>query len=341
MGNAAAEAGGDSSKLLAEADGPQPIRALVLSGAREDRALLRTELEAAGIAAFVATGADAALEAALDIQPQLLVADWSDEGERVVRGLREMRIGRGAYVICVLAGEDEADLLAASAAGADDFLVRPLQRAVLTVRLRACLRTLVLQQELEHEREELRHFAAELSISNRRLQEAALTDPLTGLPNRRQAIETMQAEWAAATRHSRAFAVMIVDLDGFKTINDTHGHDVGDIALRQAAETLRAALRTQDLICRTGGDEFLVLCPDTDLKAAMLVAERLRVAVQARPVETGGPQIFLTASLGVAMRVPDMDNVDALIKCADDGVYRAKQRGRNCIAALQLDAGAG
>ena len=341
VGNAAAEAGGDSSKLLAEADGPQPIRALVLSGAREDRALLRTELEAAGVAAFVATGADAALEAALDIQPQLLVADWSDEGERVVRGLREMRIGRGAYVICVLAGEDEADLLAASAAGADDFLVRPLQRAVLTVRLRACLRTLVLQQELEHEREELRHFAAELSISNRRLQEAALTDPLTGLPNRRQAIETMQAEWAAATRHSRAFAVMIVDLDGFKTINDTHGHDVGDIALRQAAETLRAALRTQDLICRTGGDEFLVLCPDTDLKAAMLVAERLRVAVQARPVETGGPQIFLTASLGVAMRVPDMDNVDALIKCADDGVYRAKQRGRNCIAALQLDAGAG
>jgi len=341
VGNAAAEAGGDSSKLLAEADGPQPIRALVLSGAREDRALLRTELEAAGIVAFVATGADAALEAALDIQPQLLVADWSDEGERVVRGLREMRIGRGAYVICVLAGEDEADLLAASAAGADDFLVRPLQRAVLTVRLRACLRTLVLQQELEHEREELRHFAAELSISNRRLQEAALTDPLTGLPNRRQAIETMQAEWAAATRHSRAFAVMIVDLDGFKTINDTHGHDVGDIALCQAAETLRAALRTQDLICRTGGDEFLVLCPDTDLKAAMLVAERLRVAVQARPVETGGPQIFLTASLGVAMRVPDMDNVDALIKCADDGVYRAKQRGRNCIAALQLDAGAG
>ena len=73
----------------------------------------------------------------------------------------------------------------------------------------------------------------------------------------------------------------------------------------------------------------------------MLVAERLRVAVEARPVETGGPRIFLTASLGVAMRVPDMDNVDALIKCADDGVYRAKQRGRNCLSALQLESGAG
>ena len=341
VGNAAAEAAGEAARVAAEADGPQPMRALVVAGARDDRELLRKEFEAAGVAAFVTAGADAALEAALDIQPQLVVADWSDEGERVVRGLRDMRLGRGVYVICMLDDEDEAPLLAASSAGADDFLVRPLQRAALTVRLRACLRMLVLQQELEHEREELRNFAAELSISNRRLQEAALTDPLTGLPNRRQAIEAMQAEWAAATRHSRAFAVMIVDLDGFKTINDTHGHDVGDIALRQAAETLRAALRTQDLICRTGGDEFLVLCPDTDLKAAMLVAERLRVAVQARPVETGGPQIFLTASLGVAMRVPDMDNVDALIKCADDGVYRAKQRGRNCIAALQLDAGAG
>jgi two-component system cell cycle response regulator len=340
VGNAAAEAAGEPARVAAEGDGPQPMRALVVAGARDDRELLRKEFEAAGVAAFVTAGADAALEAALDIQPQLVVADWSDEGERVVRGLRDMRLGRGVYVICMLDDEGEASLLAASSAGVDDFLVRPLQRAALTVRLRACLRMLVLQQELEHEREELRNFAAELSISNRRLQEAALTDPLTGLPNRRQAIEAMQAEWATATRHNRAFSVMIVDLDGFKAINDTHGHDVGDMALRQAAETQRAALRTQDLICRTGGDEFLVLCPDTDLKAAMLVAERLRVAVQARPVETGGPQIFLTASLGVAMRVPGMDNVDALIKCADDGVYRAKQRGRNCIAALQLESGA-
>ena len=341
VGNAAAEAAGEPARVAAEGDGPQPMRALVVAGARDDRELLRKEFEAAGVAAFVTAGADAALEAALDIQPQLVVADWSDEGERVVRGLRDMRLGRGVYVICMLDDEDEAPVLAASSAGADDFLVRPLQRAALTVRLRACLRMLVLQQELEHEREELRNFAAELSISNRRLQEAALTDPLTGLPNRRQAIEAMQAEWATATRHSRAFSVMIVDLDGFKAINDTHGHDVGDMALRQAAETLRGALRTQDLICRTGGDEFLVLCPDTDLRAAMLVAERLRVALEARPVETGGPRIFLTASLGVAMRVPDMDNVDALIKCADDGVYRAKQRGRNCLSALQLESGAG
>ncbi|MER2553296.1 MAG: diguanylate cyclase [Thauera sp.] len=339
LSGAAAEAVGEAAQGApvpsAEADGERPMRALVVVGARDDRALVCAELEAAGLAVFVATGPDAALETALDVQPQLLVAEWSADGERVVRGLRDMRLGRGVYVTALMPGEDEALLLAASAAGADDFLVRPLRRAALTLRLHACLRMLVLQQELEHEREELRNFAAELSISNRRLQEAALTDPLTGLPNRRQAIDSMEAEWATATRHNRAFSVMIVDLDGFKAINDTHGHDVGDMALRHAAEALRSALRTQDVICRTGGDEFLVLCPDTDLRAAMVVAERLRLAAQARAVETGGPQIFLTASVGVAMRVPEMAGVDALIKCADDGVYRAKQRGRNCIVALQ------
>jgi diguanylate cyclase (GGDEF)-like protein len=270
----------------------------------------------------------------------LPVAEWSAAGEQVVRGLRDQRHGRGDNAIALMPADDEALLLSASVAGVDDFLVRPLRRAALALRLRACLRTLVLQQELEHEREELRNFAAELSISNRRLQEAALTDPLTGLPNRRQAIDSMEVEWATATRHNRAFTVMNVDLDGFKAINDTHGHDVGDITLRHAAEALRGALRAQDVICRTGGDEFLVLCPDTDLRAAMVVAERLRVAVQERAVETGGPQIFLTASVGVAMRMPGMAGVDALIKCADDGLYRAKQGGRNRIVALQLESGA-
>ena len=214
-------------------------------------------------------------------------------------------------------------------------------RAALSLRLRACLRMLTLQGELEHERDELRNFAAELSIANRRLHEAALTDALTGLPNRRQAMESMQMEWAASVRHHRPFAMMVIDLDGFKTINDTHGHDVGDIALRHSAEALRLAVRTQDLVCRTGGDEFLVICPDSDLAAARVVAERLRAAVQAQPVETGGPRLFLTASVGVCMRTPDMESVEALMKGADDALYLAKQRGRNRVVLIQDEPGGG
>lgn len=145
-------------------------------------------------------------------------------------------------------------------------------------------------------------------------------------------------EWAASIRHNRPLALMVVDVDGFKTINDAHGHDVGDIALRHAAEALRRAVRTQDLVCRTGGDEFIVLCPDTELAQARVVAERLRAGIEAVPVETGGPRLFLTASVGVCMRTPDMDGVEALIKGADEGLYLAKQRGRNRVVAIQAGA---
>lgn len=171
VGSAVAEESGGAVKEIARFDDLKPMWALIAAGARDERELLREEFEAAGLVVFYAAGADAALEAVLDIQPQLVLADWSKEGERVVRCVRDMRLGRGVYVICLLEDVGEASVLAALGAGADDFLVRPLQRAALTMRVRACLRMLVLRQELERECEELRNFVAELSISNRRLQE--------------------------------------------------------------------------------------------------------------------------------------------------------------------------
>ena len=328
-----ADAGGEAAEET-------PLRALLVVRDRAATASMRGALEAAEVSVFeaVVAGGDAALEVAIDVQPHLLVVEWGAEGERLVRSLRDTRLGRGIYVIALVPAEDDALMLAASAAGVDDFIVQPVRRAALTLRLRACLRTLVLQGELEREREELRNFTAELSIANRRLHEAALTDALTGLPNRRQAMESIHMEWAASIRHNRPLALMVVDVDGFKTINDAHGHDVGDIALRHAAEALRRAVRTQDLVCRTGGDEFIVLCPDTELAQAWVVAERLRAGIEAVPVETGGPRLFLTASVGVCMRTPDMDGVEALIKGADEGLYLAKQRGRNRVVAIQAGA---
>ena len=340
----AAEAGAAErgvSEAKAEEQVPESaVRALLVTRDKRGRGVLRTALEAAGVTVFEAAAGDAeaALEMAVDVQPQMLLVEWRADGERLIRALRDIRLGRGIYVMTLVAGEDDAALLAASEAGADDFIVQPVHSAALTLRLRACLRMLALQGELERERDELRTFTAELSIANRRLHEAALTDALTGLPNRRQAMESMQMEWASAVRHQRPFALIMVDLDGFKTINDTHGHDVGDIALRHSAEALRLAVRAQDMVCRTGGDEFLVLCPDTDLAAAKVVAERLRAAVEAQAVETGGPRLFLTASLGVCMRAPEMGSLEALMKGADEGLYLAKQRGRNRVVAIQDEA---
>ncbi len=318
-------------------DAAGPMRVLVLERAVDERARLRTVLEEMGFQVYEAHDSATAVEAAVDIQPRMMLVDWTPGagGAMVLRALRETRIGRGIYVMALLPHEDDTLIAQASEAGADDFLARPLRRRMLEFRLRAGRRTVALQEDLEREREELRRFAAELSISNRRLQEAVMTDALTGFPNRRYAIERMQTEWASATRHHRPLSAMIVDIDGFKLINDTYGHDVGDMALRQSADALRAALRAQDVICRTGGDEFLVICPDTDLTAALRCAERLRLAAETLVIETGGPKLGLTISVGVATRDASMLNIDALIKCADQGSYIAKQLGRNRVATQQ------
>lgn len=334
----AAPAHGGAS-AAASTDGP-PRRALLMSrDGGEEAALgqLRAGLAQAGLDSFEAHEAGAALEQVVDLQPQVAVVVWCAEGARFVRSLREMRLGRGVHVLAVVS-DDEAMLAAALAAGADDFLVAPLTGLQVSLRLRGSLRALELKDELERERETARHFAAEAAICNRRLHEAALIDVLTGLPNRRQATEAMRAEWAGAVRHRRPLSVIVVDLDDFGSINGLYGHDVGDIALRHAAGLLRAALRLHDQICRTGGDEFFVLCPDTALDGALLVAERLRNALQADDLDTGGPVLSLSASVGVAERVAAMQAVEELARCAETGARLAKQRGRNRVVAPQREA---
>lgn len=313
------------------------MRVLVVEPDEGRRARLRLELEAAALRVFETRSVGDAIEAAMDVQPQLMLMDWGAHagGQALIRALRETRLGRNIYILAMLPSDDEVLMAQASEAGADDVLSHPLRSRVLAVRLRAGKRMVALQEELERDREELRRFAAELSISNRRLQEAAMTDSLTGFPNRRYAIERMQTEWSAAERHGRPLSAMIIDVDGFKLINDTHGHDVGDMALRQCADALRAVVRAHDVICRTGGDEFLVICPDTDLVAALICAERLRGATDALSIDTGGPQLRLTISIGVATREALMADMDALIKCADQAAYQAKRLGRNRVAVLQ------
>jgi diguanylate cyclase (GGDEF)-like protein len=194
---------------------------------------------------------------------------------------------------------------------------------------------MLLQQEIDRDREEIRRFAAELAVTNQRLQEAALTDVLTDLPNRRYAIERFQQEWQAANRSKRPMACMMIDVDNFKAINDTHGHDVGDSVLKQTAQAIKSGLRAQDVICRTGGDEFLVICPETDLAAAMLCGERVRKAVAEVRLSTGTLESKCSISVGVAARGMDTPDIDALIKRADEGAYLAKQQGRNCVATVQ------
>jgi diguanylate cyclase (GGDEF)-like protein len=324
------------------AGGPSRLRVLVVDGDRAIRAAVRGALEGNGYEALEAADGQEGLRVALESEPHMMVAGRrmaAMDGVELTRALRGTRLGRAMYILMLAAPEDDDKLVEGYESGVDDHLIaEPLNQRLLLARLGAGQRIVRLHQELEHDREELRRFAADLAVSNRRLEEAALTDVLTGYPNRRYAMDRMQREWAASSRNKRPLACMVIDLDRFKQVNDASGHDAGDAYLRQVARTIRGALRTEDVVCRTGGDEFLVICPDTGLQAALSCAERVRHAVEQNPVSIGSRRLAASMSAGVAVRDVSMPNADALIKRADEGVYLAKQRGRNRVATSQQSA---
>jgi hemerythrin len=191
-------------------------------------------------------------------------------------------------------------------------------------------------RELQHLNETLETRVAErtkeLAQANRKLEEIALTDVLTGLPNRRHALNRLERAWAESVRDGTPLACMMIDADGFKPINDNYGHDAGDEVLRQLARELRHALRTDDVVSRLGGDEFFVICTHTPQEGAVRLAEKMRQAIAALRVPAGGGEWHGSVSIGVAMRRVEMGNFEALIKAADEGVYAAKKNGRNCVA---------
>jgi diguanylate cyclase (GGDEF)-like protein len=313
----------------------QTLRVLVVDDDPVMRALVRKVVERAGHEVFEAQDGRSGLNKAIELRPQMMIVDWlmpEMDGMALTRALRQTRGGRGIYVLILTSLEDDEFLIEAFENGVDDYLAKPLKQRVLAARLRAGQRFVRLHQEIEKDREEIRRFAGELAVTNRRLQEAALTDPLTGLPNRRYAMERLQQEWAVSQREERPLACLVIDVDEFKPINDTCGHDVGDLVLRQAASALKRGLREQDVLCRLGGDEFIAICPGTTLEQALICAERVRGSMEETAINNGALRHKLTVSIGAAVRTAALENVDALIKRADEALYRAKASGRNCVA---------
>ena len=317
------------------------MRVLVVDDDQSMRTLLKALLVNAGYEVYEAGDGQQGFDRALEVQPHIMIVDWlmpGMDGVELTRALRQTKPGRGIYILILTALEAEDKLVEAFDAGVDDFMNKPLKSRVLGARLRAGQRVVTLQQEIERDREEIRRFAAELAVSNRRLHEAALTDVLTDLPNRRYAVERFLQEWQAANRSSRPLSCMVVDVDNFKRINDTYGHDVGDRVLKQTAQAIKGGMRAGDVVCRTGGDEFLVISPETDLDSACACAGRICKAVAGLTLSAGQQTFTGSVSIGVATRTAETADIDALIKLADDGVYQAKQHGRNRFIAIQKTA---
>ncbi len=176
-----------------------------------------------------------------------------------------------------------------------------------------------------------------VSLQQSRLQDLVVRDPLTGLFNRRFAYESSQAMLEGVSRHRQEFAVILVDLDHFKSINDVHGHDVGDKALQHATGILRQCARAGDVHCRWGGEELLVLLPQTSESAAMACAERMRSALSEAPMAAGSANITVTATFGVAT-ARLRESLDAVVGRADKALYEGKRLGRNRVVASQPTA---
>lgn len=173
---------------------------------------------------------------------------------------------------------------------------------------------------------------AALTDANQQLDDIANTDTLTGLPNRRYAMRSFSLAWDAAVRDETPIACMMIDADGFKLVNDIYGHDAGDTVLCALSTQLLHTMRTDDIVCRLGGDEFLVICAGTPLDGAMKLAESIRAKVGALRVPVGQGEWCGSVSVGVAARTQTTRGVEDLMKMADLGVYVAKRNGRNCVA---------
>jgi len=170
-----------------------------------------------------------------------------------------------------------------------------------------------------------------LSMANQKLGELALTDVLTGLPNRRYAMETLSHLWEQSNKNKTPLACMMIDADDFKQINDKFGHDAGDSVLRELAKELQYAVHTDDIACRLGGDEFLIILPNTDKQGAMNIAKNTHARIAIMKIKVIGGAWKGSISVGVAVKTESMKNLEELIKAADRGVYAAKDAGRNCV----------
>ncbi len=259
--------------------------------------------------------------------PRLAVLDWMMprmDGVEVCRRIRAAAREPYVYVLLLTARTESQDLVEGMEAGADDYLTKPFNAQELRVRLRAGRRILDLQQQLMEARESLRVQATH--------------DALTGLLNRGRVLEVLLTEIARSERELRPLALLMVDLDRFKQVNDTGGHMAGDAVLREAARRMKAVTRHYDSPGRYGGEEFLIVLPGCSAQDARTQAERLREAVAREPFAAAGKLLAVTCSIGVSSRgACGAGDADRLIREADSALYAAKHEGRNRVAAFDSE----
>ena len=243
------------------------------------------------------------------------------DGLRLCSQARSLERTRQIPILAIADIDNNTRLLRGLEIGVNDYLTRPVDKNELLARARTQVRR---RRYTDHLRANVQH-----SI------EAAITDGLTGLHNRRYMESHLQTLAEQAATRSKPLALMILDIDYFKSINDTHGHDCGDDVLREFAVRIRKSIRGIDLACRYGGEEFVIVMPETDMHVAGMVAERLRRSIAGEPfsIDRGNKRIEVTISIGLATLEKKGEPIADVLKRADVALYRAKHDGRNRVVA--------
>lgn len=302
------------------------MRVLIADDSLMSRRLLRSTLERWGYEVVVAEdGQQAWTILSGEDPPPVAILDWvmpGLTGIEICKKVRETRREPYTYILLLTAKKTTEETVEGMESGADDYIAKPFHELELQVRLRAGKRIVDLQMDLLNAREELR--------------ERAEKDLLTLLPNRSAIQGILDQEISRCHRDRRPLGVVVLDLDHFKSINDTYGHFAGDAVLRETAQRFRANMRAYDRIGRYGGEEFLVVLPNSDLEQTVHQADRMRMILAGRPMYVDGRELTVTASFGVTASDEMERTSDEYVRVADEALYLAKNAGRNRVSKLQI-----
>lgn len=290
---------------------------LLIDGASGDAGMLKQELQTAGYSVARLSGKEG-LDQAERISPDLVLLDMpAGDGVENLRQLKSRPLVHSIPIILLSSSNDEDLIIRALDWGAYDYVSKPVIYPVLTARIRAALR--------------LRENQQLLAQANRDLAKLASQDPLTGVYNRRHFLQRADAEFTQADRHRRPLAIIMLDVDEFKAVNDRYGHSMGDSALIELTVICANNIRHADFIGRLGGEEFAVCCPDADLAGAERMAERIREAIDQQPIYHHEHSCSMTVSLGVTAFRDSDANLEEFLERADRLLYQAKEQGRNRV----------
>jgi len=298
------------------------MRILIADDEAMSRRLLQKTLERAGYEVMaVENGRQAADQICKKDGPRLALLDWvmpELDGPGVCNEVRKMKDQSYVYMVLLTSKEAKGDVVAGLESGADDYLTKPFDAEELKARLRTGWRILDLEDRLVEAREEMRF--------------KAMHDALTSLWNRGMILELLGRELSRSRREHVSTAILLCDLDHFKSVNDTFGHLAGDEVLRETAKRLLSSVRSYDFVGRYGGEEFLVVLNNCDPAFGVVRAEQIRKTIAQHPVQTSNGVVPVTMSLGVVLSHEWGGRpVEELLQEADLALYAAKAAGRNCV----------